>query len=221
MSTQPPRRWVTRLTVCVVACFGLIALGAFLAPKLWTPPASPAEQLQAYGDHHHHHGDHHHHDHVSGHGHLSGLEATAENYRQVLKEIDRRLETEPDNKRLRGAKVHIGLDYEPTVAIRECEKLLRDNPRDYFALTHLAYGHYSNGEMERAVHFATAALNQEETEGLLVLIGHAHFQRRKFSLARDHYQRALAIKPASEAAKLGLSRAEAQLAAANPLDGTQ
>ena len=206
-----PRRRASRLAIGAGVCFVLVALGAFLASGLWTSPASPAEQLHAYGDHHHHH-EHDHHDHAAEHGHPAGLEATAENYREVLREIDRRLESDPDNKRLRGAKVHIGLEYEPAVAIRECEGLLHDNPDDYFALTHLAYAHYGNGEMERAVHFATAALAQGETEGLLVLLGHAHFQRREFSLAKDSYQRALALELASEAAKLGFSRAEAQLA---------
>jgi len=190
----------------------LIAAGIF-AWDYWSSQLTAEQQMQAYGDHHHHgHGHGHHHDHGHDHHH-SEFTATPENYQEVLAEIDRQLEADPGNKRLQGAKVHIAMEHDVAIAIRECESILRENPEDAFALTHLAYAYYDQGEMERAIHFGNAALEQYQTLGLFMLVGHAHFQRRDYARAKTVYERALALYPNSKQAKLGVTRSEEQMAA--------
>lgn len=125
-----------------------------------------------------------------------------------IAELDAELERNPGNLKALADKVHIGLEHDPALAIETCQTILKGDPNNLFALDHLAIVYMSQGEFERALHYASRARELEPSAYFEALIAQIYLREGKLKQAIDRYHKALAIEPDYAPAIAGLKQIE-------------
>lgn len=137
--------------------------------------------------------------------------AVPKKLRAKLEELDARLKENPNDRGLLATKIHIGMDYAPGAVVAECRQLLKQDPKDIFALNHIGYAYLYQKDLDRAIYYASKSIQVKDTASARNLTGHILFQRGQIAAAREQYTKAMAIDPFDFTAKQGIMRADAYL----------
>jgi tetratricopeptide (TPR) repeat protein len=129
-----------------------------------------------------------------------------------LRSIDEQLRAHPNDLTLLSQKIHLGLEYAPGVAAQECRRILEQSPGNYFALHHAAMAYLAMTNLDRALHFASKALQAHDTIEARFVAGHVFYAKGDFPNALNHYRAILAKNPHDAAAKVYVEKAERALA---------
>ncbi len=126
--------------------------------------------------------------------------------RRMLDKINEMLKTDPDNKSLISAKIHIAADIQPREAIKECKSLLEKDENNYFALCHCALAHINLKDYNTGISYATKAAELKDTAYVRNIIALAYHYLKKRKQAIFNYKKALELDPQNQRAKDGLEQ---------------
>lgn len=131
---------------------------------------------------------------------------------EQLRQIDLQLQTSSNNPALLAAKIHLGLEYAPSVAAQECRRILEQSPNNYFALHHAAMAYLAMTNLDRAMHYAAQALQVRDTPEAHFVAGHIFYAKGNFPSALQHYRTVLEKNPQEETARGFVEKAERAMA---------
>lgn len=203
-----PTRRLKLLVGIVVA--GLIAGGTGVAVWYWHQAgndlASELDRLETQGSHG-----------QDDDSHVSSAIPASER----LRELEVRLQRDPDNAQLVSEKIHLAIEHAPQAAVDECLRILARSPQNFFALHHAAMAYLEMTNIDRAMHYAGKALQARDAPEVRFVAGHALYAAGDFAGALRHYRIILSRQPQDDHARQCVERAEAALARhTKPATGT-
>jgi tetratricopeptide (TPR) repeat protein len=133
---------------------------------------------------------------------------------EQFRQLDEQLRAAPRDPALLAAKIHLGLESAPSVAAEECRRILAESPRNYFALHHAAMAYLAMTNLDRALHYAGAALQVRDTPEARFVAGHVFYARGDFPNALKHYRAVLALNPSDTAVSGFIAKTDRAMAAA-------
>ena len=133
--------------------------------------------------------------------HWAGKRPSPRELDAALKELDEELQKNPYNTLALSTKVHLGLDYAPEVTAAECDRVLQQSPKNYFALVHGARAYLEMTNLNRAAYYAAKAVQVQDCPEARDLLGDVLYGQRNTNGALKQYQQALAMKPGDELAQ--------------------
>jgi tetratricopeptide (TPR) repeat protein len=105
-------------------------------------------------------------------------------------------------------KIHIGLQYAPDEAIKECRKILDKDAENYYALNHCAVAYMVKGKLDTALHYAALALKIDDTAYVRNLLGQIYLRKGDKKKALIQFRRALKLDPKNTDAQLAVHMLE-------------
>ncbi len=132
---------------------------------------------------------------------------TPEQKELFFDELDRQIRRAPRREvpALVSRKIHLGFLLDPRVTVRECQKILAEDPDNFFALNHCASGYMLLGEWRKALEYAARAIQVDgESSYMHNLVAQIYFRKGDLDRALDHFRQALEMTDGDDMALYGI-----------------
>jgi len=127
-----------------------------------------------------------------------------------LAELQSELAAKPDDLVLKTKVIHQAIgEKHPEVAVEQCEAILKKDPENEYAISHLATALAQTGDLNKAMYYGAKNLAKHPTAFNHLVVGHIFYRQGNMDRALEMFETALAKDPGNVEAIEGVERCKA------------
>lgn len=146
------------------------------------------------------------HTHADGHSHSHG---PGRHHHKSLSRLQQEVAERPEDPALRSQLIHQAIDEkQPEIAIEQCLQILKQEPENEYATSHLATALLEKGDLNKAMHYGAKNLAKHPNAYNHLVVGHIFYYQGHVDKALKMFEKALALEPGHPRALEGIQRCE-------------
>jgi len=126
---------------------------------------------------------------------------------QSLAELQSELAKRPDDLVVQTKVIHQAIqEKHPKLAAEQCLAILKKDPENEYAISHLATALTEQGDLNKAMYYGAKNLAKHPTAFNHNLVGHIFYRQGRVEQALNMFEKALALEPGNAEAAEGIRR---------------